>query len=73
MQKRTNWSKGQNLSKIASAMKSWADESGEALNSNGKKLRLPVCSDVVGTPQHALKKFVTAKQEARREVGKAVS
>jgi hypothetical protein len=72
MQKRTNWSKGERLLKMTSAMKNWEDKTGKALDSNGKKLRLAVCSDVVGTPCHTFKKFVTAKQETPREVGKSL-
>jgi hypothetical protein len=71
-QKRTNWSKGENLLKIASAVKDWEDETGEALDSNGEKLRLAVYSNVVGIPYSTFKKFVAAKQETRREVGKSV-
>ena len=70
VQKRTNcWAKGENLLKMTSAVKSWEDKTGKALNSNGEKLRLAVCSDVVGVPCHTFKKFVTAKQETRREAG----
>jgi hypothetical protein len=72
MQKRSNWAKGENLLKMTSAVKNWEDKTGEALDSNGEKLGLPAYSNVVGTPCNTLKKFVGAKQETRREVGKSV-
>jgi hypothetical protein len=72
MQKRTNWSKGESLLKMTSAVKSWEDESSKALDSNGEKLLCAVCSGVVGTPHNNFKKFVTAKQETRCEDGKSV-
>jgi hypothetical protein len=72
IQKRTNWAKGENLLKMTSAVKNWEDKTGEALDSNGEKLRLAVYSNVVGIPYNTLKKFVGAKQETRREVGKSV-
>ena len=69
---RTNWSKGEDAKRMATAVKDWLDKSGSALDSNGEQIPLKSFCLLVDIPYRTFHKYVLPDLSKRRVLGKSV-
>jgi hypothetical protein len=69
---RANYSSGEALKKLTTAVNEWNAGTGRALDSNGEKRGLVEFSNLFDIPFNTFRKYVHPDPEKRREVGKSL-